>query len=129
VVPGRVRLGGPEPFGEADQHHPDRRRGQVQVVGRRHARQAELWQAAVDAPHDVDPALVQPEGPHREDAEQHRGQRAGHDRGEAAKSQHQRQGGQADQQGQPVGAAEAGEQAPELLEEVAVAPFDAEQLG
>jgi hypothetical protein len=88
VVPGGIGLGRAQPLGEADQHHPGRGRDQGQVVGRGHPGQAERGQAAVDPPDDLDPVAVQAEDLHGDDAGQDRGQRAGHDRRQAAQSQH-----------------------------------------
>ena len=61
VVPGRIGLGRAQPFGEADQHHPGRGRGQLQVVGRGHLRRPQRRQAAVDLPDDLDAVGVQVE--------------------------------------------------------------------
>ena len=63
------------------------------------------------------------------DAEHDRHERAGHDRRDALERHHDRQRAGPTASVQPVGRAEPGEEAPELLEEVAVGSLDAEDLG
>jgi hypothetical protein len=128
VVPGRVGLGRAQALGEADQHHPGRGRGQLQVVGRGHVRGPQRRQPAVDLPDDRHAVGVQVEHGHGGDPEEDGDQRPGHGRGQAPQPQHQGQRGQADGQGGQAGLAEVGEQAPDPLEEVPAAPLDAEQV-
>jgi hypothetical protein len=72
---------------------------------------------------------VQAEQVNEEDAEHDRDKRPGDHRSDPLESQDQRQRHQPDQQGQPVGLVELTEQVPELLEELAMAFGDPEQLG
>jgi hypothetical protein len=128
VVGGRIAPGRAQALGEADQHDPGRGRGQVEVVGRGHGRGPQGRQPAVDLPDDPDPVGVQVEQPDGGDPGQDRDQRPGHDRGQAPQPQDQGERGQADGQGGQAGLAELGQEVAELLEEVAAAPLDPEQV-
>ncbi len=128
VVLRGVALRCAEPFGEPDEHDPDRRRGECEVVVCAHVRQAERRQAAVDVTDDLDAVCVEIEHLDRDHAERDRCERRRHHRGEALQAEDEHERRDTDQQCQAARLVELRDETPDLLEEVARALCDAEQL-
>ena len=131
VVPRRVGLRGAEALREADQHDADG--GGARGRGSRCASTSGSpndGSPLVDVADDRDAVLVEVEQLDRGDPEQHGDERA---RARPARLSFRPrtsgERGDADEQRQPARVAELAEQVPELLEEVALALLDAEQLG
>ena len=92
VRPAGVALGRAQPFSEADEHDPSRGRDRLEIVGQREAiGRSERRQPAVDLTDDRDALGGEVEHRHDDDPEQHRDERAGHDRHEPSQHDHDRQ--------------------------------------
>ena len=128
VVFRSVGLGRAQSLREADQHHPGGGRGDVEVVREPDVGNAERRQPALDGAHDREPVLIEVEQVHGEDAAQHGDERAGHGGRLLLEPDDDDQGREADEERDPTRPAEVAQQGPELLEEVALALLDPEQL-
>jgi hypothetical protein len=129
VLAGRIGLGGAKALREADQQDPDRHRSELEIVDGGHTRQPEGGQARLNRADDGRAVPVQVGQLDDDNPEHDRGKRPGNHRSDPPQPQDQRQRPQPDQQRQPAGLAELAGQMPQLLEEVALALGDPEQLG
>ena len=125
-----IGLGRAEALGEPDEHHADaagRESAEVAAGGRSGV--PKRRQAALDRADDRDAVFVQVKELDGGDAEQHRDERSGHDRREAPQREDHRERQHADEQRDALVSPRWTIDVPELLEEVAAALLDAEQLG
>ena len=121
VRPRGVRLRCAETLGEADEHDAGGRRGRGEVVAEADAvGRAERRQAAVDLSDDGDALVGEVEQVDGDHADDDGDERAGHDGCVAPQGDHDDERHHADDQRPGVRVAEVAEEAPELLEEVAL---------
>jgi hypothetical protein len=129
VVAGSVGLGRSKAFCKADQDDAGGAAGELEVLLGTDVGQPQRRQAAVDVPDDRDAVRLQIEGVDSAHAERDRHQRTRDDWQETPQSHDDREGDEADDERTYVGVAKVPHKVPELLEEVAAALLDAEQLG
>ena len=123
---GRIGLCRPEPFRERDDHDAERRAEQAEEVRGRDVGDLETGKPALDRSDGRD--AVQTEEMHRQDPEQHRHERGRDGAVPYLQSENQHEGQHADEQRQASRLIDVLDELPELLEEVAGALLDAEQL-
>jgi len=118
-----------EALGEPDEEHADGGAGQAGVTGPAQIGQPDVRKTRVDLADDGDALVGEVEHRHRHDPEDD-GDEWGRGPGHETTEQHDdRQRRDTDRKGAPLCLAEVGDQVPGLVEEVAVASRDTEQLG
>ena len=124
-VPGLVGLRRAQPLRERDQHHADPAAGQAAGVGEPDVGQAERRQAARDRP---DRRHIEAEGLDRGDRDHDGDEGTRHAGSDPAQAEDHRERARADEQREGVRLIEVGDEVPRLLEEMARATADPEQL-
>ena len=123
---GRIGLGRPQPFRERDDHDAERRAEQAEEVRGRDVGDPETGKPALDRSDGRD--AVETEQMHRQDPEQHRHERGRDGAVPYLQPKNQREGQHADEHRQTARLIDVLDELPKLLEEVAGAFLDAEQL-